>query len=98
MTAARKDLVRRAYNKLKTGDCATLDDLAKHYNPLNHPDVQNGSSTAEELYKHFLSLWPAQKPSDYVTLTQFEDFYYSYSAVCKSDAEFAAILHNEWRL
>jgi len=57
MKQQRKDIVRRAYDKMRAGDCATLDDLAKAYNPVNHPDVTSGSETEETHYKHFLSLW-----------------------------------------
>ena len=67
MKQQRKDIVRRAYDKMRAGDCATLDDLAKAYNPVNHPDVTSGSETEETHYKHFLSLWEAKKPSDKVT-------------------------------
>ena len=49
MKQQRKDIVRRAYDKMKAGDCATLDDLAKAYNPVNHPDVTSGSETEEGL-------------------------------------------------
>ena len=57
MSSERKELVRHKYNKLKSGDCAILDDLAKHYNPVNHPDVCEKCVSAEGHYKHFLSLW-----------------------------------------
>lgn len=98
MKAQRKELVRKAYNKVKSGDCASLDDFAKHYNPVNHPDVRNGVETAEGHYKHFLSLWEAKKPSDKITMLQFEDFYYAVSALIKDDYEFASLIQNEWRL
>jgi hypothetical protein len=98
MSSSRKALVRNAYNKIKSGDCATLDDLARHYDPAAHPDVLSGAEPAESHYKHYLSLWDAKKPTDQITYAQFEDFYFAISAAVPDDASFTRLLKAEWHI
>lgn len=65
MNETRRQCIRRAYDKIRCGKvCASLDDLAKSYDPTQHPDVTSGRETDEGHYKHFLSLFGATKPDD----------------------------------
>jgi len=96
MSSAKKAAVRTAYNKIKSGEYATLDDLAKNYDPTQSPNVLSGAETAEGHYKNFLSLWEAKKPADPVSYAQFEKFYQAASVTITDDATFTRILKAVW--
>lgn len=98
MSLSRKELVRLAYNKIKSGAVATLDDLAKNYDPEQHPDVLNGSEASEAHYLHFMSSWDAKKPTDQVTLAEFEKFYQAVAALLPNEEEFTYLLRAEWHI
>jgi hypothetical protein len=94
-------LVRKAYNKIKSGDVVTLDDIAKCYDPTRHPDVTSGKEKAEAHYKHFISLFQsfgATKPADSITLEQFEQLYRALSSCYPDDKAFAAVIQAEWHI
>jgi hypothetical protein len=98
MCSERKQIVRQAFDKIRSGDCATLDDIAKHYDPEHHPEVVSGNATPEAHYRTFLSHWGLEKPSDSVSLAQFESFYHPVSTQIKQDADFIKLLRSEWHI
>lgn len=90
--------MRRAYDKIKVGQTATLDDLARNYDPTLHPDVVSGKQTADVHYKHFLSLWDTKKPEGFITWTEFEEFYRAISSATESEDVFRQLVQQEWHL
>lgn len=59
MTTARREVVRKAYEKLDTTGTsnATLNDIARSYNPEGSRDVSIGDCSAADHYNAFMGLW-----------------------------------------
>ena len=76
----------------------TLDDIAKLYNVLSHPEVASGAKSEHDVYMEFMSLWDTQVKDGVVTLDEFMQYYRDISASCDSDEEFCAIMDAAWKL
>ena len=98
MCTERKQIVRQVFDKIRSGECATLDDIAKHYDPERHPEVVSGNCTPEVHYRNFLGHWGLERPSDSVSFAQFERFYHAVSTQIKEDADFCNLLRSEWHV
>ena len=98
MCNERKHMLRQVYDKIKSGDCATLDDIAKNYDPENHPEVVSRQTTSEMHYKNFMSLWNCAKPTDTISYEEFERFYHAISTTVLHDKDFANLLRCEWHI
>ena len=71
MCSDRKALVRQVYDKIRSGDNVSLQDIAKHYDPEQHPEVVKNNCAPEDHYRNFLALWNLQRPSDTTTFEEF---------------------------
>jgi len=59
MNESRKQWVRAAYDKLdvtKDGR-VTLEDIAQIYDASEHPEVQQGKKTPDQVFQEFMSQW-----------------------------------------
>lgn len=62
LNAARKTIIRSAYNKLDVNGDGTvkLDDIAKLYDATRHPDYVSGKKSIEQVFVEFMSMWDTQ--------------------------------------
>jgi Ca2+-binding EF-hand superfamily protein len=61
MNQFRKNLVKRAFDKLDADRSGQLDitDVRQFYNARNHPDVRAGKKTEDEVLEEFLDTFEA---------------------------------------
>jgi len=80
----RSALVRQAFKKLDENGNGTLeiDEIKTKFDPSRHPDVKNGSKTAEECRYEFYDLFSTHhnvaqsfKPDKSVTLEEFLEYH-----------------------
>lgn len=91
---ARMIAVDTLFNKIDKASIGsvTLHELEKAYKAENHPDVQNGARTAEEVANEFSKSWETQKKDGLISKQEFFDFFTEVAAHVESDAEFVSML------
>ena len=96
----RKNLILQAYAKLDVNQdgLVKLDDVARLYDASQHPDVQSGKSTPEDVYREFMSQWDTQNPDGIVTPDEFVEYFKDVSASIDTDEYFHVMMQNAWKL
>jgi len=94
MTAFRKALVRRAFDKLdqnKNG-IIEIDDIKSFYNAKFHPDVKAGKKTEDEVLAEFLDTFELhhslKNPGDKdrkINIKEWNEYYNNISASIDND-------------
>lgn len=95
----RKNLINQAYDKLdinKDGQ-VKLDDIAQIYDASQHPDVQDGKKSEEEILIEFMDKWDTQEKDGIVTIDEFYDYYRDVSASIDTDEYFEAMMKSAWK-
>ena len=94
MNNYRKDLVKRAFNKLdRNGNgVVEIDDIKSFYNAKFHPDVKTGRKTEDEVLAEFIDTFELhhsiKNPEDKdrkITLKEFIEYYNNVSASVDND-------------
>lgn len=96
MNARRTDMVHQAYKVLdKDGSGqVTIKDIEIAYDVSMHPDFQNGSKSADQILRDFMSVWETHKKDGIVTIEEFEDYYKDMSASIDNDDYFELMIRN----
>lgn len=70
----RRQLINMAYDVLDhNGDgIVTLEDISAIYDLSFHPGVQDGSVSAEDAYREFMTQWDTQEKDGIITRSEFE--------------------------
>lgn len=101
MNNSRKELIRRAFQKLdRTGDgVVTVQDLHGVYNVKKHPKYISGEWTEDQCLKQFLDSFDSPNDKDgKVTEEEFMNYYAGVSASIDNDAYFNLMMVNAWKL
>jgi len=107
MSAARKAIVMRAFNKMdKDGSgMIDIDDIRGVYTADKHPDVQAGKKTEQQVLSEFLetfetahSMRNEQTPDHVVSKDEWVEYYNNVSASIDRDDYFALMMNNAWNL
>ena len=105
----RVPIITKVYRKIELasikGDSLSIPKIIKLYNASNHPDVNNGSSDADEVYSDFKNAIKLNFEVDdfsindtHINKNDFINFYLCYLADVKNDEYFEIILNNCWNL
>ena len=107
MSAYRKALVKRAFDKLDRNGNGTveLDDVKGVYNAKQHPDVKAGKKTEDEVLGEFIDTFEVhhslKNPADRdgrISLKEFVEYYNNISCSVDNDAYFELMITNAWNL
>lgn len=96
----RKDIIRKAYNKLSrlAGGPVDFATVRQAYNSTSHPEVRSGVKTRDQVLVEFMHKWGYIEPNRVITLEELENFYREISAGIRSDAEFENVIKSAWNL
>eukprot|EP00698_Gefionella_okellyi_P006736 TRINITY_DN1614_c0_g1_i1.p1 TRINITY_DN1614_c0_g1~~TRINITY_DN1614_c0_g1_i1.p1 ORF type:complete len:561 (-),score=121.51 TRINITY_DN1614_c0_g1_i1:504-2186(-) len=100
MNSARLAVVAKAFAKLdhmKRG-VVTVDDIAQLYNARAHPEVKQGKSTEDMVFRRFLEQFDTVTQDGQVHLNEFEEYYQNVSASIDRDDYFIELVTNAWQL
>lgn len=100
MNEGRKEVVRKVFKALdydQDGHISIAEIYAK-FTAADHPEVKNGTFTADQLLRGFLTTWDATHKAGLVSFGEFMDYYQGISAFVDSDDMFEAILRSSWKL
>lgn len=100
MSEDRMFAVQRVFQHLDyDGDgVLTLAEIGAKFAAADHPDVRNGSLTAQQLRNGFLATWDARTAAGKVTYAEFMDYYSGVSATIADDAQFEATVRSSWKI
>jgi len=105
----RRDVVRGAFRRLdKTSEgLVDMSHVVRSYNVSRHPQVSDGSMSAEEMLNEFadtlsdaVAFRRGQRsyPTNLVAWEEFEDYYKMVNGCFETDARFCSILQKVWDL
>eukprot|EP00347_Sterkiella_histriomuscorum_P017814 403347883 len=103
----RTHLVKQAYQKLDENGNGILevDEVKFKFDPSRHPDVTNGSKTAEECRYEFFDLFSTHhnvsqsfKPDKSVSLDEFLQYHQFVSSVIDNDNLFKIFMSGVWNM
>ncbi|CAE8623298.1 unnamed protein product [Polarella glacialis] len=96
----RRAVVREAFASMDAnGDgVLTTEDLKMKYQSFSHPDITSGKRTEEEIFGEFLKSFDVISADGQITLSEFELYYESLSAMIKDDRVFINNVRNAWHL
>lgn len=107
MNDKRKALVLQAFNildKTKSG-VVDIEDIKLKYNAKNHPDVQQGKKTEDEVILEFLETFESnhsyligENCDGKVTPEEFIEYYENVSMSIDDDEYFEVMMNNAWRM
>ena len=108
MNDFRKSIVKRVFNKIDKNGNGMLepDDIRGLYNTRNHPDVQSGKKSENEVLAEFLdtfeyhfNLLNMNKTKDQrISLEEFIEYYNNISMSIPDDQYFEVMMTNAWNL
>jgi len=68
------------------------------YDTSDHPKVQSGEMTDEEVFVQFLASFGDKNGDGVITRQEWNDYYAAVSANVDNDAHFVALMRNAWKL
>ena len=107
MSAARKAIVMRAFNKMDADGSGMIDinDIRGVYTADKHPDVLAGKKTEQQILSEFLetfetahSMRNSETPDHVVSKDEWVEYYNNVSASIDRDDYFALMMNNAWNL
>jgi Ca2+-binding EF-hand superfamily protein len=107
MSAARKAIVMKAFNKMDKDGSGMIDinDIRGVYTADKHPDVLAGKKTEQQVLAEFLetfetahSMRNSQTPDHVVSKEEWVEYYNNVSASIDRDDYFALMMNNAWNL
>ena len=107
MSAARKAIALRAFNKMDSDGSGMIDinDIRGVYTADKHPDVQAGKKTEQQVLSEFLetfetahSMRNQETPDHIVSKDEWIEYYNNVSASIDRDDYFALMMNNAWNL
>ena len=107
MNEQRKELVRGAFKKFDADGSGKVDitDLKSYYNASQHPEVQSGKKTEDDVLMEFLDTFDVHHRVRYggqadhaVTLEEFIEYYTNISCSIDDDEYFELMINQAWNL
>ena len=107
MNPSRKRIVAQAFKKLDKDGNGWIDinDVRNVYNATNHPAVQQGKKTEEQILQEFLETFETahamrenDTPNYVVTKEEFDEYYNNISCSIDDDMYFQLMMENAWKL
>jgi Ca2+-binding EF-hand superfamily protein len=101
MNKNREKLVQMAFRVADKDNSGILDfkDIAQSYDASNHPDVQAGRKSPEDIFTEFLGKWERRGVTDgKVTYEEFLQYYQDVSASIDNDQYFELMMRNAWHM
>lgn len=109
MNAFRKNICTKAYKMMDIDKSSQLDinDIRQTYNAKQHPDVQAGKKTEDEVLAEFLDTFEdhyadckgqADARDGTVTIEEWIEYYNNVSMSVDDDAYFELMMNNTWNL
>lgn len=109
MNPRRVAIAKKCFNILDLDKSGKLDinDVRQNYNAKQHPDVQQGKKTEEEVLTEFLDTFEdhfadmkghADARDGIVTMTEWLEYYNNVSMSIDRDDYFELMMNNAWNL
>lgn len=101
MPKVRETVVSDAYSKLEalaTAGLVEVRDLQRNWNPMCHPDVQQGKIAEAEAVQDFFQQWDVCAADGTVSWAEFLDYYQDVSMAVESNEHFIELVRRGWRL
>jgi len=109
MNAFRKNIATKAFKKMDIDRSSNLDinDIRQTYNAKQHPDVQAGKKTEDEVLAEFLDTFEdhyadmrghSDARDGEITLEEWIEYYNNVSMSVDDDAYFELMMNNTWNL
>ena len=109
MNPRRSAIAKKAFNIMDRDNSGKLDinDIRQTYNAKQHPDVQQGKKTEEEVLTEFLDTFEdhfadmkghADSRDGIVTMTEWLEYYNNVSMSIDRDDYFELMMNNTWNL
>ena len=109
MNAFRKNIATKVYKIMDSDKSGQLDinDIRQTYNAKQHPKVQSGEKTEDEILSEFLDTFEdhfcdmkghADARDGNVTLEEWLEYYNNVSMSIDDDAYFELMMNNTWNL
>lgn len=100
LSERRKKVVHEAFNSLDVSGDGKLsaEDIRQRYRTFAHPDVRAGVRTEEEVFSEFLNHFDTIQADCEISLTEFEKYYETLSAMVGNDDLFETMVRNTWHL
>ncbi len=107
MTVTRKKIVLQAFNKLDKDRSGYIEiqDIKGVYNARQHPDVQQGKKTEDQILMEFLETFEthhnireSEAPDHIVTKEEFIEYYNNISSSIDNDEYFTLMMNNAWKI
>eukprot|EP00828_Plagiopyla_frontata_P039942 TRINITY_DN5287_c0_g1_i1.p2 TRINITY_DN5287_c0_g1~~TRINITY_DN5287_c0_g1_i1.p2 ORF type:complete len:136 (+),score=26.98 TRINITY_DN5287_c0_g1_i1:327-734(+) len=100
MNSRRQALVDKAFLKFDKDGFGIIDtkNLRGVYNCSQHPKVQNGQMTEEQVFVEFLQNFGNTSKDGKITRKEWNDYYQAVSASIENDDHFVKLMKLAWRL
>jgi len=109
MNAGRKAIAQRVYKIMDSDGSGQIDinDIRQTYNAKQHPDVQSGKRTEDEILTEFLDTFEdhhcdmvgnADSRDGRVTMQEWIEYYNNVSMSIDNDEYFSLMMNNAWNL
>ena len=109
MNAFRKNLATRVYKIMDSDKSGQLDinDIRQTYNAKQHPKVQSGEKTEDEILAEFLDTFEdhycdmkghADARDGKITMQEWIEYYNNVSMSIDNDQYFELMMNNTWNL
>lgn len=98
--AIRQEVIDAAYTKFDKDGNGTITsaDLRVAYDCSNHPKVQSGEMTPEEVFVEFLAAFGDKNGDGMITKAEWNDYYAAVSANIDNDEHFCQLMARAWNL
>ena len=96
----RQEIINQAFAKFDADGNGTVTsaDLRVVYDTSNHPKVQSGEMTDEEVFVQFLASFGDRNGDGIITKQEWDDYYAAVSANIDNDNHFIQLMRNAWKL
>lgn len=100
MSHTRISIIDQAFGKFdKTGDnVISVDDLRGVYSARQHPKVQSGEKTEDQVLREFLDVFDSGNKDGKVTREEFINYYSGVSASVDTDHYFVEMMKSCWKM
>ena len=96
----RMQIIGECYAKFDSDGNGTVNsaDLRVVFDCSQHPKVQSGEMTDEEVFVQFLASFGDANGDGTITVQEWNDYYAAVSANIDNDSHFLVMMRNAWKL